>query len=315
MKQCQGLKFSGTTSASKKAALPLKICIILHGLWLRKIMKSKKKKKTAQLVHEDHRVTIHEICEWLNLSYRTVNWILTDSLTEELLPSLFLGFFQLRWVNICNDLKSLTEEIRSSWARSSYMIKPGFMDTTWRPSSIPQSRRAQPTPFSQETRQVKGGVKILTVFSQSKGVVHKFIPEDQTENQQYYSGILQQLRNNFKRKRPEHSKQHRTGKWLLHKGNAPVHTDLSVNNFLAKHSIPLVPHLRTLQVWPPVTSGHFWSSSCTSRGRGSFTGWTFSSHHRRSSPDLPMKTSSSTARSERSGFSTTMWPWRWFKGD
>jgi hypothetical protein len=41
--------------------------------------------------------------------------------------------------------------------------------------------------------------------------------------------------------------------WLLHHDNAPCHAALSVREFLAKHSIPMVPHPPYLPDLAPAT--------------------------------------------------------------
>lgn len=59
-----------------------------------------------------------------------------------------------------------------------------------------------------------------------------------TVNYEYYKGLLQRLRNDVRRKRPE--------KWangfLLHHNNAPCHTSLLIREFLAEKQVPVCPH-------------------------------------------------------------------------
>jgi histone-lysine N-methyltransferase SETMAR len=76
-------------------------------------------------------------------------------------------------------------------------------------------------------------------FFDAEGLVHhEFLPQHQTMNQTDYITILQCLRDAVRRK--WHHKWS-SGTWLLHY-NAPCHTALNVREFLAKHSIPVVPH-------------------------------------------------------------------------
>jgi hypothetical protein len=70
-------------------------------------------------------------------------------------------------------------------------------------------------------------------------VYHEFLPERQTMNQTVYITVLQCLRDAVCRKWPH---KWSSGVWLLHHDNAPCHAALSVREFLAKHSIPVVPH-------------------------------------------------------------------------
>jgi hypothetical protein len=67
---------------------------------------------------------------------------------------------------------------------------------------------------------------------------HELLPQRQTMNQTVYITVLQRLRDAVRRKRPH---KWSSGTWLLHHDNAPCHAALSVREFLAKHSIPVVP--------------------------------------------------------------------------
>ena len=71
----------------------------------------------------------------------------------------------------------------------------------------------------------------------SQGVVHKeFVPYRQTVTKQYYREVLERLRKRVHRVRPEIANT-----WMLHHDNAPCHTVISVNEFLAKKGISVVP--------------------------------------------------------------------------
>ena len=71
---------------------------------------------------------------------------------------------------------------------------------------------------------------MLICFFESKGVVHEeFLPQEQTDNKQYYREVLERLRKTVHRVRPEI-----VDTWMLHHDNAPCHTAISVNEFLAK---------------------------------------------------------------------------------
>jgi hypothetical protein len=95
--------------------------------------------------------------------------------------------------------------------------------------------------FRKKARQVQSNVKtMLIAFFDAEGLVHhKFLPQCQTMNQTVYITVLQRLRDTVRRKWPH---KWSSGTWLLHHDNAPCHVALSVREFLAKHSIPLVPH-------------------------------------------------------------------------
>ena len=78
---------------------------------------------------------------------------------------------------------------------------------------------------------------ILICFFDSRGVaVKEFVPQGQTVNEQYYREVLERLRKRIHRVRPEIADT-----WILHHDNAPCHTANSVNEFLAKKGISVVP--------------------------------------------------------------------------
>ena len=58
-------------------------------------------------------------------------------------------------------------------------------------------------------------------------------------NQEFYLKVLKRLRNNVWKKRPE---MWSIGDWFLHHDNAPAHTALSVQQFLAKINMTVIPH-------------------------------------------------------------------------
>jgi hypothetical protein len=68
---------------------------------------------------------------------------------------------------------------------------------------------------------------------------HEFLPQRQTMNQIVCITVLQHLRDAVRRKRPH---KWSSGTWLLHHDNESCHAAPSVRDFLAKHSIPVVPH-------------------------------------------------------------------------
>jgi len=78
---------------------------------------------------------------------------------------------------------------------------------------------------------------MLTIFFDSRGVVHhKYAPQGQKINKEYYLEILRRLRDAVRSKRPE---PWATGTWQLHHDNAPDHSSQMIEIFLAKHNIPV----------------------------------------------------------------------------
>jgi hypothetical protein len=81
---------------------------------------------------------------------------------------------------------------------------------------------------------------MLIAFFDAEGLVHhEFLPQRQTMHQTVYVTVLQRLQDAARRKLPHKLS---SGTWLLHHDNAPCLAALSVREFLAKHSIPVVPH-------------------------------------------------------------------------
>ena len=78
---------------------------------------------------------------------------------------------------------------------------------------------------------------MLICFFDSQRVVHKeLVPQGQTVNQQYYREVHERLRKRVHRVRPEIADT-----WMLHHNNALCHSLISMNEFLTKKSIAVVP--------------------------------------------------------------------------
>jgi histone-lysine N-methyltransferase SETMAR len=60
------------------------------------------------------------------------------------------------------------------------------------------------------------------------------VPPGQTVNAKFYHDVLRRLREDMRRKRPDN--------WVLHHHNAPAHTALAVQHFLASKSMTDIPH-------------------------------------------------------------------------
>ena len=86
---------------------------------------------------------------------------------------------------------------------------------------------------------------MLTIFFSSRGVVHhKYAPQGQNINKEYYLEVLRHLRNAVRCKR---SDLWAAGTWQLHHGNAPAHSSLLIQTFSAKHNILWFDKLPTLR--------------------------------------------------------------------
>jgi len=78
---------------------------------------------------------------------------------------------------------------------------------------------------------------MLVCFFDSQRIVHKeFVPPGQIVNQTFYREVLERLGKRVARVRPGIARI-----WMLHHDKATCHTAVSLNEFLAEKSIPVVP--------------------------------------------------------------------------
>ncbi|KAL4141749.1 hypothetical protein QTP88_004326 [Uroleucon formosanum] len=118
-------------------------------------------------------------------------------------------------------------------------------DETWVYGYDPETKvqssqwKTPDSPRPKKARQVRSQVKVmLTVFLDYQGVVHhEYAPKGQTITKEYYIDVLRRLRDAVRKKRPEFKE---SGSWKLHHDNAPAHSAHVVQQFLAKHGIPVV---------------------------------------------------------------------------
>jgi hypothetical protein len=77
------------------------------------------------------------------------------------------------------------------------------------------------TPAREVSRKKRGKKVMLLAFFDSEGIVHhKYAPNGQSINQEFYLEVLRCLRVSVRRKRPE---KWRDGDLILHHDNAPAH--------------------------------------------------------------------------------------------
>ena len=88
-------------------------------------------------------------------------------------------------------------------------------------------------PKESKNEQIKN---MLICFFDSQDVHKEFMPQGQTVNKQYYREVLEWLRKRVHCVRPEI-----VDTWMLHNDNAPCYTAISVNEFLARKGISVVP--------------------------------------------------------------------------
>ena len=97
-----------------------------------------------------------------------------------------------------------------------------------------------PTTKTIPSVQIKSQNNVADFFFNIRGIVdYEFVPTGQTVNQVYCLEVLERLREEARRKRPEIFADN---SWILRHDNAPAHTALSVREFLATKQISVLEH-------------------------------------------------------------------------
>ena len=199
-----------------------------------------------QLMHEDHRRTMKDIAAIINVSYGTVQTILTCDLNmhhvaAKFMPRLLTPEQKEHRVAVCQELRQLVLDdpsIMSRFITGNEIWVYGYDPETKQQSS---QWKSLGSPRPKKARQSRSMTKsMLIVFFDIQGIVHhEFAPEGQTVNAEFYCNVFCRLREDIRRKRPE---LWRVGNWLLHDDNKPSHRALITREFLAHNSIITLLH-------------------------------------------------------------------------
>ena len=101
-----------------------------------------------------------------------------------------------------------------------------------------------------ENEQIQNQIDAHLFFFDNQEIVHKeYVPRGQSVNQNFYREFLERLRKRVARVRPVIART-----WMLDHDNAPCHTAVSINEFLAEKCIPMVPKPSIRRISVPVTS-------------------------------------------------------------
>ena len=202
--------------------------------------------RVREIIHADRRMTIREVAEDVGIAFGTCQKILTEDLqmrrvSAKFVPRLLTAEQKDDRVSICADLRERAQNDPNfmssvitgdeSWVYG-YDPKTKQMSSQWKTASSPRLKKA---------RQVKSNVKtMLIVFFDIDGLVHhQYVPRGKTVNKEFYTTVLQRLRDAVWRHRPE---KWCSGNWILHHDNAPAPRAVTTNEFMAKHNIPSLPH-------------------------------------------------------------------------
>jgi histone-lysine N-methyltransferase SETMAR len=98
----------------------------------------------------------------------------------------------------------------------------------------------QKLPLSKKACMPKSKIKtMLIVFFNSTGILlQEYVLPGQTVHQQFYITILERLREQIQKKRPQMWRN----SWQLHHDNVPAHSAFRIKEFLAKKNITVVEH-------------------------------------------------------------------------
>ena len=145
--------------------------------------------KFREAILADRRQTIHDVCEIVGLSYKTVQRILMDNqnmrhISARFVPRLLSNNQKALRISVCRELKQQARD------------DPNFIsniitgDETWVYGDDPEIKKqssqwkSSNSPWPKKARQVHSNVKsMLIFFFDIQGIVHKeFVPPGQTVN-------------------------------------------------------------------------------------------------------------------------------------
>ena len=199
--------------------------------------KPKNVETIRRLVYEDCRRTIKNIVTNVNLSYGTVQTILTCDLNmhptaAKFVPRLLTPEQKERRVAICQKLGQRAVDDPSFMSRvitgdESWVCgcdsETKQRSSQWKSPGSPKPKKARQSRSATES--------MLIVFFDTRGIAHhEFIPEGPTVNAEFYCNVLRRPGEDIQRKRPE---LWCADNWLLHDDNAPSHRALVNRDFLA----------------------------------------------------------------------------------
>ena len=195
------------------------------------------------LVRVNRRLTVRELTEECGISVGSCQSILTEELkvhrvAAKFVPHLMTSDQQAHRVQVIQDLLDHSENDKEflskiitgdeSWVYG-YDMETKVQSSLWTSKTSPRPKKAC---------QVRSKIKVLlTVFFDASRVVHyEYFSEGSPVKQTYYIEVLKRLRDAILRKRPE---LWWSGDWFFHHDIAPA---LRTREFLAKHSITVLPH-------------------------------------------------------------------------
>jgi histone-lysine N-methyltransferase SETMAR len=197
-------------------------------------------------IMEDRRLTIREISDDMNISFGSVQYILTKELAmtrvaAKFVPRLLTDEQKVNRMSIAQELLDMADEYPEfmgsiitgdeSWIYG-YDVETKRQSSQWKTSDEPRPKK-----IMQSRSNVKA---MLITFFDINGIVHhEWVPKGQTVNALFYVEVLKRLRESIRKKRKE---MWESNFWFLHHDNAPSHTSLLVAQYLTKHNVTTIPH-------------------------------------------------------------------------
>ena len=194
--------------------------------------------KVREVILEDKRQTIHDVCNRVGLSYGSCQCILADEMNmkrtaAKSVPILLNNDQRDHRVRVCIELQKAVRHDPKFLSR----VITG--DESWLYNYDPERKQQSShwkTPYS--PRQVRSNINsMLRVFLYTP--IRGIMPPGQNVTGNFYCKVLRRLRENVRRKRPVMWKN---GDWLLQHDNAPAHTSLVVREFLRRNNMTTVPY-------------------------------------------------------------------------
>ena len=202
--------------------------------------------EVERIVLEDRRTTIGEVADRLEISFGSVQSILTSNLgmhrvAAKFVPRLLTSDQKQFRIDICQDLQ------QQCCADATFLSRLITGDETWVYGYDPETKQQSSqwkrpsSPRPRKARQVRSATKsMMIVFFDIRGIIHReFLPRGQAVNAEFYCSVLRRLREDIRRKRPS---LWRDGNWVLHHDNAPAHNALRTREFLTQTGTIVAPH-------------------------------------------------------------------------
>ena len=195
-------------------------------------------------VRSDRHLTVRMIANELSMNTERVWTIIMEELEmrkicAKMVPRLLTDEQKERRVEMCHDILTRLETNPNLLGRTITGDESWIFE--YDPFTKRQSLkwRSPTSPRPKKSRISKSKVKVMLIaFFDMRRIVHKeFLPQGHTISQHIYKDILRRLMRSVHEKR---QKLWDEKSWVLHHSNAPSHTALSLQEFLAENNIAVM---------------------------------------------------------------------------